>query len=415
MLDDVRTKHGDRQRRDRGRDARGMTTSRRSFSPDAASSKPTYQGSRDNRPGQHQDSVEKTQPGPRRSHKSGDRSQNSSNRPSHIHPRRGREDPRDSDRGREPVPPARRRSSGPRREPNAHPGSTGTQGGSRVSSFAKRPRSPSLSLGGSEPKKSRRARSPRRPAKPPLPAEPSLPGQDHRRPPPTPRRDRSPERRDRRAKSKRNPGRQRSPSPRRGRSPSPHPEAHFSENPNDIPLNDKTHPRRRTSPRLANQRHRSTSRQRSPFPRGSRPTTSSDTGSHARPTPDFDPPRPPRPRPHPPPRSPGDHGPSRPHKRGINREETGVSQKFDPSSGANSVEVNMSARGGYRGGYTSHMQSGFSAKGQYDQGSHDVRIFSQSSAHATPSSSYHGSPPSQSPYGGSGRGWGGPQQYSPQQ
>lgn len=64
----------------------------------------------------------------------------------------------------------------------------------------------------------------------------------------------------------------------------------------------------------------------------------------------------------------------------------------------------MSARGGFRGGYSSF------------QGPPESRTYSQTSGHATPSSSYHGTPPVQSPYGGSNRGWsGGQQQYSPQQ
>ncbi|KAK0635263.1 kinase-like domain-containing protein [Bombardia bombarda] len=65
----------------------------------------------------------------------------------------------------------------------------------------------------------------------------------------------------------------------------------------------------------------------------------------------------------------------------------------------------MTARGGFRGGFNAPLQPG------YPGGN---RSYSQSSGHGTPNSSYHGSPPVQSPYGGSGRGWSGQQQYSPQ-
>ncbi|KAK3374028.1 kinase-like domain-containing protein [Lasiosphaeria ovina] len=67
----------------------------------------------------------------------------------------------------------------------------------------------------------------------------------------------------------------------------------------------------------------------------------------------------------------------------------------------------MAARGGFRGGF-SQSQPGYPSKGQYNQS------YSQSSGHATPNSSYQGSPTAQSPYGGSGRGWSGQQQFSPQ-
>ncbi|KAK5656333.1 hypothetical protein OQA88_4713 [Cercophora sp. LCS_1] len=60
----------------------------------------------------------------------------------------------------------------------------------------------------------------------------------------------------------------------------------------------------------------------------------------------------------------------------------------------------MAARGGFR--------PGFNPQRPYNQG------YSQSSGHGTPSSSYHGSPPAQSPYPGGGRGWSNQQQYPPQ-
>ena len=76
----------------------------------------------------------------------------------------------------------------------------------------------------------------------------------------------------------------------------------------------------------------------------------------------------------------------------------------------------MSARGNFRGGYNAHVQSGYPMRGQYSQGPHsnDPRTYSQSSGHGTPNSSFHGSPPPQSPFGGSRGSWGGQQQYSPQ-
>ncbi|KAL2143239.1 hypothetical protein VTI28DRAFT_243 [Corynascus sepedonium] len=66
----------------------------------------------------------------------------------------------------------------------------------------------------------------------------------------------------------------------------------------------------------------------------------------------------------------------------------------------------MAARGGYRGGF--NPQSGY-PKGQYD-----ARGYGQSPGHGTPVSSFHGSPTAQSPYNGSGRGWSGQPQFSPQ-
>jgi CTD kinase subunit alpha len=167
----------------------------------------------------------------------------------------------------------------------------------------------------------------------------------------------------------------------------------------------RPHPRHRSRSPLATSRPRSRSRQQSPASKSSRPPTASDTASRRRPTPEFgsyD-------GPHPPPRSPRDQRGPKSAKKGRNRDHPGSSTKFDPSSGPNSIEVNMGPRGGYRGGYNAPpMQPAF-------QGSHDARVYSQSSGHATPNSSYHGSPPSQSPYGGSGRGWGNQQPYSPQQ
>ncbi|KAH8839900.1 hypothetical protein MCOR27_003075 [Pyricularia oryzae] len=101
---------------------------------------------------------------------------------------------------------------------------------------------------------------------------------------------------------------------------------------------------------------------------------------------------------------------SRSRKKGRGREERHSRKSQAPRvSGANSVEVNMSARGsGYRGGYGPG--GGYQMQAPYSQGPPTgPRRFSHSSGHATPNS-FHGTPPPQSPYGGS-QGWGGQQQY----
>jgi CTD kinase subunit alpha len=92
------------------------------------------------------------------------------------------------------------------------------------------------------------------------------------------------------------------------------------------------------------------------------------------------------------------------------------------ASGANSIEVNMSARGNFgQPGYhntNQQMQAAFPLKPQFNQGRPqiDTRQYSQSPQHMSPSSSYHGSPHAHSPYSAGRGGWGGQQQqFSPQQ
>jgi CTD kinase subunit alpha len=133
------------------------------------------------------------------------------------------------------------------------------------------------------------------------------------------------------------------------------------------------------------------------------------------------------------PRGPRLESPHRSRGRRSPREEhrTGPTKAPRPSkgapkaSGANSIEVNMSARGnfGQAGGFhnpNQQMQAAFPLKPQFNQGPRpqvDTRQFSQSPQHMTPNSSYHGSPHGHSPYSaGRGGGWNGPQQqFSPQQ
>jgi CTD kinase subunit alpha len=121
----------------------------------------------------------------------------------------------------------------------------------------------------------------------------------------------------------------------------------------------------------------------------SRPPTASDIPSRRRPTPNFDSRSASRPES----RDPKSAGNSRRRKSHGTPNSSG---KFDLTSGANSIEVNMAARGNFRGGY---------------------RPYSHNSGHGTPNSSYHGSPtgPAHSPYGNNGRGWSNQQPYSPQQ
>lgn len=80
------------------------------------------------------------------------------------------------------------------------------------------------------------------------------------------------------------------------------------------------------------------------------------------------------------------------------------------TTGANSIEINMSGRGSYRGSYGGQ----YPVRGHYNQSPNDSRSFSHSSSHATSSSSYQASPPPQSSYSSSRGSWGGQQQSSSQ-
>lgn len=75
-------------------------------------------------------------------------------------------------------------------------------------------------------------------------------------------------------------------------------------------------------------------------------------------------------------------------------------------TGANSTEVNMSARGNFRGSYGSQ----YPVRGHFNQGGNDQRNYS----HSTSGSSFQGSPSAQSPYTGGRGSWAGQQQVSPQ-
>ncbi|KAL1865995.1 hypothetical protein VTK73DRAFT_4937 [Phialemonium thermophilum] len=281
---------------------------------------------------------------------------------------------------------------------------------SRSPSSAKRARSPSPYARGSRPKKSRRGRSPRRPGNGPPRSSHPPPPKSYRNPSSPPRRPRSPERRGRQARPRRRQDYSQSPgttprdrasaSPTRPRRPSRTDHPSFADS--DAPSRRRS---RSPPPHYHHHHPRSRSRQRRPTSRGSRPPTSSDTASHRRASPDYGPYE----APYPPSRSPRDRGP-KPGKKGrIRDKHPSSSKRFDPTSGANSIEVSMSARGGgYRGGFHPPVQPAF-------QGAHDSRAYSRSSGHATPNSSYHGSPPPHSPYAGNGRSWGGHQQYPPQQ
>ncbi|KAK3944983.1 hypothetical protein QBC46DRAFT_250491 [Diplogelasinospora grovesii] len=429
--------HDNDQRNHREGHELGMNTSRRSMSPAAAVVNRSQDKHRSRARGR---SVEPpSQPGPQRRQGSHVRSPNRTNRPHsplHSSSRGPRDGPQNSDhpRGRDPSrfgDPPRHPGSGAQRTregdaDDAHRGAEPRhRGASRSPSSNKRPRSPSPSFGGSQPKKSRRDRSPRRREKGSAKSLQQAP--DLRGASPAPREPRSPERLERRDRHERRRSRQKKRSGRPG-SPSPAGRSRSrSLDPRDNPIPRGPRGQRQRSPSPNRQRrdlspprgprHRSRPRQRTPPPQwGSRPPTSSDAGSHRRPS--FDPsssrgPLPPGP---PPPRSPRDR--RKPRKRGKNRNEQRPAEKFDPASGANSIEVNMVARGGtYRGGFNPPLQPGFPGKGQYHQGNHDTRPYSQASGHGTPNSSHHGSPHSQSPYGsGNSRpGWNGSQpQFSPQ-
>ena len=104
------------------------------------------------------------------------------------------------------------------------------------------------------------------------------------------------------------------------------------------------------------------------------------------------------PRPDYPPRSPRERGSRRARKRGKRRDDPRFPPPADFASGANSVEVNMSRRGEFRGSFSAQAPPANSGRSRYD----DTR-YGQSPPHANSGSSFHGSPGSQSPHG-SGRG-----------
>lgn len=169
---------------------------------------------------------------------------------------------------------------------------------------------------------------------------------------------------------------------------------------NDLPPRDRSH-----SPR-SNSRRSSFSRAHS----SPRPPTRShpglgEVGSHSRRSPlPYDPP----PRSDHPPRSPRERGSRRARKRGKRRDDSRFFPGGDIASGANSVEVNMSRRGGFRGSFDSQMPPSHPTRSRYD----DPR-YGQSPLHANSVSSFHGSPGSQSPHGSRRGSRNGQAQYSP--
>lgn len=405
----------------------GMTTSHRSISPVAVAVNRSPESRERARKHHHSKprspppargrSVAPSQPTSR--HRRHDRARSPDDRsgrpppPSHRSPRSRRDRSRDTARRRESrhSPPRHSLDSGSpghRKAYRPNPDLPVRRRVSRSPAPSKRRRSPSPSFAGQpRPKNARLDESPGRSEKgiPPESLQPKRRG-----PSPPPNRARSPAPRDRRSRPRTRPGRSRSPSP------PPRPRSRSPRDRRGPPPQGKGETRRRSrSPRpryrspLPDSRRQSKSGPRSshsPPARGSRPHTSSDTGSYRRASLELGPSRAPRG-----PLPPGSPRSSRHPKstKGRGRDDSRSSKKFDPTSGANSVEVNMAARGGYRGGFNPPLQSGYPSKGQYDG-----RGYGQSSGHGTPASSFHGSPSAQSPHGGSGRGWNNQQQFSPQ-
>lgn len=190
----------------------------------------------------------------------------------------------------------------------------------------------------------------------------------------------------------------------RGRSP-PHRDRDFPDNPNLWPLGQRASPRRDHSPAsfYSHQRRPSpNSRRRSPSLQVGRRPSIPGSFSRGRHPPEYDNER--YNYPQVPPRSPRDRRGSFVSKQKRIRDPSGPQKvPLELASGPNSIEVNMSARGNFRGGYSGQ----YPVRGHYNQGT-------QSSGHGTPNSSFHGTPPAQSPYGGSRGSWGGQQQFSPQ-
>ncbi|KAK1760822.1 hypothetical protein QBC47DRAFT_15275 [Echria macrotheca] len=400
----------------------GMTTTHRSSSPAAAAvnrsqDTPRERGRERDLSHHHQShhrhrrdaSRERSEPSrshhQRRRH-SRHRSPDHSARPSRASDRAGAGH---RDRSREPPPrrhgldrsPDRRHPDSAAARPREHEPSHQDRSSrrDRSPSSGKRPRSPDPSLSGLQSKKSRPDHSP-----PGLPRLETLEDRLSRRRNnllQSRRRSRSPESRDRRSKQKR--ARSRSPSPRRHRPRSPSDSVPVPRR-QSRPRKRSTSPRgRAASPREA--RRRSRSRRRTPPQWGDRPPTSSGVGSGRRQNLDSNAyastglqtgsPRDRR-------------GPPEAEKR--DRPRDGARRNSsDPASGANSIDVNMAARGGFRGGFNSQPpQPGYPPKGPYGQ------TYAQSSGHGTPNSSFHASPPIQSPYPGGGRGWNPQPHFSPQ-
>ncbi|WYZ38639.1 hypothetical protein EsH8_III_000553 [Colletotrichum jinshuiense] len=380
MRDDRRP--GD-ERRDRGRAGREVTRSRRSPSPP---SRRPREADRLPNSKPRDPPLDKPQPSARNQHRPRERSRDRPRRTSPSPSRRDKykEDSRDRSRGRgtgdsrhdSRAKHQRDRSRGPPRV-DGHP----------LSPSSKRPRSRSPERTAADRKKVRRDNSPRRDPKDPAPLLDA--GRSSRGSPPPSRRSPTPDRREFRSNPKdrsrrsrrsrsRSPGRgggrdrrdyspshrrDQSPGRRRGRSPLPH-------RPRSPPRQSSASTRGELRPASPRRISRDRQRQKPPHSRASSRSLSRGSG-----------------------------------RRLLQGDEPRVASRSQPSSGANSVEVNMSGRGNHRGGFASHQQM----PPAFSQSYSDPRQFSQS-PQPTPNS-YNASP-NHSPYG-AGRGNWGSQQFSP--
>lgn len=191
------------------------------------------------------------------------------------------------------------------------------------------------------------------------------------------------------------------PLPDRGRSPSPRLDSKFAENPNLVPLGQRPSSRHdlyRSPPPALLPLSRSQRRTSPLSQRGRRPTDSYiDISRRQTPESAFE-----ENSSAPPPlresfRSDRQELFPSHNQRRQDRHRSQV-EIPDLASGANSVDVNMSARGNFRGNHGGR---------HYNQGAHDSRNYAQSSSHATPNSSVQGSPPAQSSHSGGRGSWNG--------
>lgn len=412
-------------RRVRGRNDRGMRDpsypSRRPLSsriaaPHAAQAAPReadWDGNIDSRPLPTDRHRHHRQPNPRRRSRSPQRpprpsqrnprrfresSRDRARRPDDLFPRRSESGSRGRSRDREAAPPADYHYAPPhhaRGPPIENPGRQPLR--PRSPPPVKRNRSSSPLAFESQPKRLRQEPSPRR-----LDRERDIAGphpSSNRPETSSLGRQRSLTHLERRSK-KQKPGR---PKPTlhdtRGRSP-PRRDRDFPDNPNLYPLGQRASPSRDHSLASFSVNRRTSPRRWSP-PGGRRPSIAGSFSRGGYP-PEYDRER--QGYPQPPPRSPRDRRGSFTFRK-ERLHDTSPPRKgpAKPTSGPNSIEVNMSARGNFRGAYGGQ----YPMRGHYSQGPH-------SSGHATPNSSFHGTPPAQSPYGGSRGSWGGQQQFSPQ-
>lgn len=339
-------------------------------------------------------------------HRSRDSSRDGAHRPGDSLPRHKHRGPRGTSWGREAAHPADSRQPPPHHPRDPHTDDFVRQPSRpRSPPPAKRRRSRSPLPTASHPRRSRHQYGPRRfegepdPARaPPYPAQPETSSS---------RRERSLTRRERRLIKKPS-GAPKAPPPiSRGRSPPPPRGRDFPDNPNLCPLGQRASPNRDRSPSSFSGRRLPSSppRREGPPPQpgrrrrsipdnlprdGLEPVYDREGHNYTRPSTRS-----------PSPRARRESFSSKRQRRLDRLPPTGLPS--EPASGSNSIEVNMSARGNFRGSYNGQYPS----RGHYSQGPH-------SSGHATPSSSFHGTSPAQSPYSGGRGNWGGQQQYSPQ-